>query len=300
MNAVAAPELAAGIARLAPYARASFARALHLAARLHSEEIAPEHWLAALLEDESCAATRVVLHAFADPETIGVEVLALCAGIMVVGSSRTLPFSVLGVTAVRAARADAHARGAPAVETTDLFRAAARHFPTELRARLGALSGVELDVTAHAPATGASGVDLGAGLFRNFTADALRALSAGARFCAGLGRDAIGPTHLGLGVLEMDPALRASTGLTAARLRLAASGIDADTTPLPDRSLGADARLRALLTELPDNAATLDVLGWLIANGSGELTALLRRQKVTPALFERCRGVYQDPDEPTS
>jgi hypothetical protein len=73
------------------------------------------------------------------------------------------------------------------------------------------------------------------------------------------------------------------------------SGLDADETPLPERTLPGDAGLVALLRALPARAETLDVLGWLLAHGSEELTALLRRQKVTPALFERCRDVYRDP-----
>src|SRR5262245_18257872 len=110
--------------RLAPCARASLTRARKLALRLHAEELSPEHWLAALLEDEDYAATRTVLHAFADPETIGVEVLALCEGIMVVGSGRTLPFSVLGVEALRAARSTAAARRGRQVVVEDVFSAA--------------------------------------------------------------------------------------------------------------------------------------------------------------------------------
>ena len=103
----AAPELARLGQRLAPYARETLERGASLAARLHADEVSPEHWLAALLADEECAATRAVLHAFADPETIGIEVLAQCSGIMVVGSGRTLPFSVRAVSALRAARAGA-------------------------------------------------------------------------------------------------------------------------------------------------------------------------------------------------
>ena len=72
-------------------------RAARYALRLHAEELAIEHLFASLLEDEECGATRLVLHAFADPETLAVEVLALCPGIMVVGSEHCLPFSVRGV-----------------------------------------------------------------------------------------------------------------------------------------------------------------------------------------------------------
>lgn len=296
MRTGTAPELVPLIARLAPYAHDSFARAAGLAARLHADEITPEHWLAALLADEECAATRVVLHAFADPETIGAEVLALCPGIMVVGSDRTLPFSVLGVEVLRAARASAAARARTRVEPADLFQATVALLTPDLRARLALLPGAVL-----APEGQPTAADEGQGLpatgplFRHFSGSALRALGSGCRAAAALGRDAIGPAHLLLGALEVDAELRERSALTPVRARMACSGLDEDRTPLPERPLGGDERLRALLAEIPARAETLDVVGWMVARGSEELIALLRRQKVTSALFERCRGVYQDP-----
>ncbi len=296
MRAWSAPELEPLVARLAPYAHASFERAAGLAARLHAEEISPEHWLVALLADEGCAATRAVLHAFADPETIGVEVLALCAGIMVVGSDRTLPFSVLGVEALRTARAGAAARACTRVEPSDLFQASVVRLTPELRARLALLPAAVLDLGVRpSPREGGEGLPAAGPLFRHFSANALRALGTGGRVAAALGRDAIGPAHLVLGALEVDDELREHTALTPTRVRMACSGLDEDRTPLPERRLGGDERLRALLGEIPPGAGTLDVVGWMLARGSEELIALLRRQKVTSALLERCRGVYQDP-----
>jgi hypothetical protein len=298
MSAWSAPELAPLLARLAPYARASFERAAALAARLHAEEISAEHWLAALLEDEECAATRLVLHAFADPETIGVEVLALCAGIMLVGSDRTLPFSVLGVEALRAARTRARARADGRVEPADLFSAAHALLPAELRARLALLPGAVLapgTPLAPDPNPGSAAQDP---LFRHFSERALRALGASGRAAAALARSAIGPAHLLLGALEVDAELREETALTPGRARMACSGLDEDPTPRSERRLGADQRLHALLQELPPGAETLDVMGWLLGHGSEELVALLRRQKVTSALLERCRGAYRDPLPP--
>jgi len=135
-------------------------------------------------------------------------------------------------------------------------------------------------------------------LFRHFSSGALRALGAGGRAAASLRRDAIGPAHIALGTLEVDPALRERTALTPARVRMACSGLDEDRTPLPERRLGADERLRAMLAELPSAAGTLEVLGWILARGNQESVALLRRQKVTTTLFERCRGAYEDPPPP--
>jgi hypothetical protein len=265
----------------------------------HAEEIAPEHWLTALLEDEECAATRVVLHAFADPETIGIEVLALCTGIMLVGSDRTLPFSVLGVEALEAARAGAVARTGARVEPADLFQASLARIASELRARIALLPGAVLLLEATASPPGEGCLPAGGPLFRHFSERTLRALGASGRAAASLARSAIGPAHLLLGVLEVDAELRERTGLTPSRVRMACSGLDEDPTPLPERRLGGDERLRSLLAALPPAAETLDVLGWLLEHGSEELIALLRRQKVTSALFLRCRGAYQDPPLPS-
>jgi hypothetical protein len=297
MSSWAAPELEALSERLAPYARDSFERAALLAAELHAEELSPEHWLAALLADESCAATRVVLHAFADPETIGIEVRALCAGIMVVGSERTLPFSVRGVEALHAARASALERAEASVTPADVLVAALARVRPELEARLALVPGAQLASAVAPTPEHVQGAPDRADepLFRRFAPAALRALGASCRAAASLGRSAIGPAHLALGSLEADEELRARTGLTPARVRMLSSGLDADDTPLPERTLPGDADLVALLRALPARAETLDVLGWLLAHGREELTALLRRQKVTPALFERCREVYRDP-----
>jgi ATP-dependent Clp protease ATP-binding subunit ClpA len=282
-------------ARLGPYARASFEQGAALAARIHAEEISSEHWLAAMLADESCAATRTVLHAFADPETIGTEVLALCAGIMVVGSARTLPFSVRGVEALRAAREGAVGRGAAEVTPADLLEAAWERLDPLLAARLAETTrGARAAVKSEGGRASTAREDA---LFRHFSDASKRALGASARAASRLGRDAIAPLHLVQGVLEIDEALRATSGWTSARLRLASAGLDEDRTPLPTRTLSADPALANLLEGLPEGAQTLDVLAAILAQGNREVAALLRRQKVTEGLVERCRGVLVDPEE---
>jgi hypothetical protein len=294
LSAWAADELAPLTARLAPYARASFDQAAALAARLHAEEISPEHWLAALLADEGCAATRAVLHAFADPETLGIEVLALCAGIMVVGSERTLPFSVRGVEVLHAARARADARRAPAVEPADLFASALAFLAGEAGTRLAGVAGAALAPWTSAGAAAAPAFRAGP-LLGGFSAQSLRALGASARSAASFAREAIGPAHVLLGVLEVDEGLRSELGLATGRTRMALAGVDADSTPLPPRRIAAEPRLQALLASLPAEAETLDVLAEMLARASEELKALLLRQKVTGALIERCRGTFRDP-----
>lgn len=286
----------AGARRLAPYARASLARAEALALHLHADELAPEHWLAALLEDEDCAATRIVLHAFADPATIGAEVLALCPGIMVVGSGRTLPFSARGVVSLRAARARAAARGADTLEVGDLFAAACGELETRARERLEPLTGVSLTAGAEEiGAAAAAPLSADGTLFRNYSAAGLRALGASARAAGSLGRRAIAPAHVLLGALEVDEGLRARTGLTASRARLALSGLDEDPTPLPSRELAWARELVELLSALPEGSETSAVLGWILERGRSELVLLLQRQKVTGALYSRCRTSFQDP-----
>jgi hypothetical protein len=283
--------------RLAPYAQASLGRAAELARRLHAEELVPEHWLAALLADEDCGATRIVLHAFADPGTIGGEVLALCPGIMVVGSGRTLPFSVRALAALHGARELAAARSAASLEPGDLCLAASRVLDPRVAARLAPLA--DADLEAAGEAAGAAKAALLAvpsrSLFENYSQTGLRALGASARAAGTLGRTAIAPAHLVLGCLEADEGLRQRTGLTAVRARLAFAGLDEDPTPLPERNLAASGALRDLLRSLPHASGTVAVLGWFLASGSGELVALLKRQKVTWSLFERCRDAFSDP-----
>lgn len=282
--------------RLAAHARSTLERAEALALRLHADEVVPEHWLAALLEDEDCAATRIVLHAFADPATIGAEVLALCPGIMVVGSGRTLPFSVRGVRALRAARRGAAARGADTLEVGDLFTAACAELELRARERLEPLAGVALGAGGEPdPASGGQALSAEGTLFRNYSPAGLRALGASARAAGGLGRAAIAPAHLLLGALEVDEGLRARTGLTASRARLALSGQDEDPTPLSPRPLPWGSELETLVAALPEGSETSAVLGWLLERGKSELVLLLQRQKVTPALYARCRTSFRDP-----
>jgi phage FluMu protein gp41 len=284
-------DLARRMEHLGAYARDSLVRAERFAARLHAEELTPEHWLAALLADEDCAATRLVLHAFADPEALGIELVALCPGIMVVGSGRTLPFSVRSLAALRAARTQAAGRAA-LVRPPDLFRSARSELTAQAAERLAA-SG-ELP-EPEAEEAGRPTPPTPEHFFRCFSPEALRALGAACRVAGELRREAIGPVHLLAGALEADPELRERTRLSAARLRLSLAGLDEDPTPLPERTVPADARLFELLSGLAPGSSTLDVLGWILSHGSEELRALLRRQKITPALHERARKAFRDP-----
>ena len=92
------------LARLAPYAREIVRRAGDEALAIHADVVAVEHLLLALMGDEDCAAHRVVLHAFADPETVALEALAVAPGVLVVASESTRPFSTRAVEALASAR----------------------------------------------------------------------------------------------------------------------------------------------------------------------------------------------------
>ena len=295
---LADPAVASLVGALAPYARFTLERAARTAHRLHAEEVAPEHLLQALLEDETAAATRVVLHAFADPQTIAAEVLALCPGILVVASGRSLPFSVRGVRALEAARATAAAEGAAEVTAEHVLRAAAQELEPEL-ARALAAAGYRTAAALPGAAAGDAVPDHGP-LFRHFADVTRRALGAACRAAARLERDAIGPAHLVLGALEADPELGGRVGLGAVRARMVLLHRDDDPTPLPARRLAPDPALVALLRGVGAGADTAALLERLLSHGAEELRLLLTQQKVTGALLERARGAFQDPEPPSS
>ena len=291
-----APENAALVARLAPYARYALVRAAREAERLHANELAPEHLLTAILADESAGATRLVLHAFADPETIADEVLALSPGIMVVGSERTVPFSGRSLVALRQARD----QGALRVLPRHVLEAALPLLDAELAAALAAL-GLAREGPASAPAASLVATPAAKDeepLFRAFSNDAKRALGVSARVARELGRDEISPAHLVIACLEIDAGLAGATRLTAQRARLIARGRDADDTPPAARALDASRELLELLSALEPGADTYAVLGWFLHHGSEELRQLLLRQKVTPALFAHAHGAFEDPEPP--
>lgn len=277
--------------RLAPYARLTLERAAERALRLHAEELAPEHLLATLLTDEEAGATRLILFAFADPETLAAEVLALSPGIMVVGARCTLPFSVRGARALEAALEVARAHGAAQVEPQHVLAAAWCRLTEEQRAALreAGAGGPALEAEPRDPES-ASGT-----LLRFFSREACRALGAASRIAQRWRRESITPAHLVAGALEVDPGALSSSGIRAALVQKVLAGRDADETPPARRALAPDARLWSLLDSLPDAADTLAILGWFLHQGSDEIRELLRRQRVTRELFEQSGSAFADP-----
>jgi len=287
------------LARLDPFLTFALERAAGFAARYHAESLTVEHLLASLLEDEECAATRTVLHAFADPETIAVEAIALAPGIMVVSSDRCIPFSHLGVRVLEAARAAAAQRGHSGVGPEHLFLAAIGELDAELGRSLGEAGWTEEDpclglerAEDPVPASGP--------VLKRFTQAARRGLSAAGRVADRLERRSISPAHVVVGSLEVSPELVERSGLSANRASLVLAGRDADENEPPVRPLPVDEELREHLVALPSGGGTGSVLARLVEAGSEELRALLARQKITTALVEHARGAFRDPAPPTT
>lgn len=301
MNLVAEhPALQRELARLSPYARLAIERAAGFALWLHATELVPEHLLASLLQDEDCAATQLVLHAFADPQTIGGEILALCPGILVVGSGRSLPFSVCGLRALENARRRASERGSEAVQPLDVFRAALEELPNELREALVSAGLKEPSASWPSAAGEREALPVEGPLFRHFSPTARRALSAACRAADRFQRNSISPAHLLWGCLEAEETLREEAGFTPARVHLILAGRDADDTPLEERALEPSPPFLELLSALPAGAGTMEILGEILVHGREEVRALLQRQKITSALHQRSAQAFRDPEPPRS
>jgi len=287
-------ELAPLLEKLGPYARGAVDHAAAVALHLHADELTPEHLLVSVLEDEECGATRLVLHAFGDPETIGIEVLALCPGIMVVGSERSLPFSAGGVELLERARASAAERGDRLVDLPHLYAAAAERLPEEAASVLRAGGPSPRDSGRQDSGAGDEESVAGDGpLFRFFAQEARKALGAACRQATRLDRDEISPVHLVLGCLSVDDEFDG-----AARVRSLLRGHDTAPSRRARREIPADAGLRRLLGTLPTRAGTVQILGWIIAHGGDEVRALLHRQRITPKLLEHAGKSFEDPATP--
>lgn len=292
------PEMARLCASLSPYGGLLLDRAGDVALFLHAREVGVEHLLCALMRDEDCAAYQVVLHAFADPETIEQEARATADGILVVGSVCTLPFSVQGVRALFAARALAQGLGDVQVLPRHLALASFDHLPSEAAAALRAAGWIADNAGT---ATAAAEIDSGAPLFRSFANDAKRNLSAAGRAAHQARQASISAAQVLLAALEIQPALESELGLTRHRARAALRDLTADSTPLDPRPLRGDAGLRAFLARLgasvtPGGAGSLELLATYHSPETPELAQLLTRNKVTRALLERSADAFRDPE----
>ena len=289
------PALERQLARLHPTVAQALEDGAREALRFHAPDLGVEHLLVALLADEHCAATRIVQHAFSDPETIAIETLALAPGVMMVSAERCVPFSPLGKLALEEARAEAVRRKHAAVEEPHLTSAALARLPEEHRSALEEVGLRSAELFAGLPES-TDPLEPEGPLLQPFSNGAKRALSSAARTASRLGRGAISPAHLVQACLEGDPELAERSGLTASRARMALDGRDADESPPAGGPLGPNEPLVALLETLPDGADTGGLLGGIVTAGSAELRGLLRRQKVTGALLEHAAGrIYDAP-----
>lgn len=283
------------------YARGLIETSARLARRLHADEVGAEHLVCALMEDEDCAAHRLVVSAFADPQTVSEEVHALAAGILVTGSSASMPFSEGGVRALEDALFAARSLSEGAVHPGQLLGAAARRLPAEAWDEL-VDAGYEAEALEgrFGRATQAAEVQSGM-LFKSYTDGAKRALSSAAKVARQTGDDAIGPVHLMLAALGEDEGLSAVAGVSLTRVRSLFRGRTADPTPLSARSLPPDDTLAELLGALPEAPEGRDSLGLLArihAGATPDLAQVLVRHRITPALLTRSGGAFRDPEDP--
>jgi hypothetical protein len=278
-------------ARHAPYLAEALRSAAARAHRLHADAVSIEHLVGVCVMDEDSAASQALVHAFADPETVDLEVMALSPGLMVVGSEAAIPFSPGSVQALRAARTRAALEGAAAVETDHILHAAADTLNEEARASLA--NGGYLPAVVASQGT-AKVIDDGP-LFRSFSDPAKRALSLARKATHQVRGTDIGPARLISGCLAADSGLAKRTGLTITRATEGLRPFATDTTPLAGDPPPLDAELVAWLHELPDGTDTLGVLAHCHDPRTPELAALLKRHQVSADLLERSRGVFHDP-----
>ena len=271
-------------ARLGPYARRlADAAAVH-ARRLHAEEVSLPHFLYVMLRDEESGASRLALGAFADPQTIAAEVLALSPGILVVGSDRSLPFSPGSVLALEEARRTAVEERAVIITPRRLARAAHAALSPAGQKAAGNVPGLGEEASGEPLASGVS-------VLAALSSESRRALGAACRRAARRDQEAIAPAHLFLGALDVE----SGDDLRRERLAMALGTCDEDPTPLPNEPLAFDAEFSALLAEIPEPVGTVDLLRRVLGDSQAELTLLFVQERVTPALVARVGEAYSDP-----
>lgn len=295
MIALDTPELERLAARLAPYARRLLDRAAYSALQLHADEVGPEHLLSTLMDDEDCAAHRTAVHAFADPATISDEARSIAAGILISGSSAALPFSARGVLALRGALELAARRGDDLVLVPHLALAAFDQLEADLQELFSASGWNPAGLESLLP-EGGGGVNASGHLFRYFSDDAKRALSASAKLARSGEARSISAAHLFQSTLAFEARFERACGMPASRARIALCGRLEDTSAVEGGPLAPDTALEAFLARLPERADSLDLLATLQAAASPELATILARHKLTPALLARARGAFADPD----
>jgi len=268
------------------------ARAAELALTLHSEQVTLEHMVCALLDDEESAVYELVEHAFADPETLYEDALALTPGILIVGSGATRPFSVRAVLAARAAVELARDAGLSRVNPACLLRAAcAQLTPDALRA----LSEEGCGCEAVQLRGDAGELPQGTHLFHPFGDEARRALTSASRHIPKSDRRAISPVDLVVGALSEEPGLARSFGTSSSGASALLRPFAEDTETPEERLLHDDPALSQTFSALAGDGGSLALLGVILQEPDTELAQVFLRQKVTAALLERSLTSFVDP-----
>lgn len=285
--------------RLSPYGRSSLLAAGERALRLHSDEVTPEHWLGAIVADEDSGAHQLAIHAFADPETIDLELLALSPGIMVVGSKAALPFSPAAVRALQRARQAGLAAGAGSIELDSLLSYCIEEL-AEPAAEALRQAGYSPITDASPRAAGPEETALAADgpLFRGFSDPAKRALSQANKDAFGAKETAISPARLAVACLALDPELESRCGIRRVQAVAALRGQFADLESLAPRALPPSDELLGFLDGLQEGAGSIAVLAATREQGDAELIALLDRHKITESLLARSLEAFRDPEHP--
>ena len=282
--------------RLSDYAQRSLIAAGEHALRLHADEVTPEHWLGALISDEDSAANQLAIHAFADPETIAFELLALSPGIMVVGSHAALPFSTTAVQALREARQLALDERCEQVDAAALLDQAVAALPPEAQVKLQEAGFARSDAKPKPAPVDESKVLRSTGsLFQGFSDPAKRALSQANKDAFSAKESSISPARMALACLAAEPELESRYGTNRKQARLALSGHFVDETPLEPRLLAPSTELLAFLDILPPGAGSIEVLVATREEGDQELIALFDRHRMTSSLLARSMTAFQDP-----
>jgi ATP-dependent Clp protease ATP-binding subunit ClpA len=294
MSALLDPGLQASRGRLAAYSAFLLDEAVEHAWRIHADEVGVEHLLCAIFADEDCAGHRVALHAFADPDTLYGECLALASGILVVGSARAMPFSPRGVALLQAARALAAGQGAQEIDVAHLSRCAYLELPGELAEELRSAGWRDRQQDQGRAADAAppsSPISVEGPLFKRFSAQAKRALSQAAKLADQGGFSIVSPIHILLGSLKHE-----DPELSFHRAQMVLRGRGEDTSAPAKRSMAADEVMDSFLQRLCEGASSLDILAACHDERTREVSQLLTRHKVTRALIERSRAAFKDPE----
>ena len=277
---------------LSKYLQGAHDQAVELALSLHSEEVTLEHLVCALLSDEESAICELVEHAFADPETLYEDALALTPGILIVGSGATRPFSVRAVEASRRAVELAKTEGLASVSPACLLRAACEELtPEALKAlKEAGCDGGSADLSGEAGA-----LPEAKHLFHPFGDAARRALTNASRQVPKNSRRGISPVDLIVGALSEDPELARAFGTSSSAASALLRPFSEDKTPHPARDIHNDEALGKILAALSMESGSLDLLQLVLKDSEAELAQVFLRQKVTSALLERSLTTFVDP-----